>query len=80
VLAHEAQHAVGVKNEARAECYAMQYVEPLARLLGANASYAALLEDFAWTRIYPVEPPGYSSPDCRPGGSLDLRKRVAAWP
>jgi hypothetical protein len=79
VLAHEAQHAAGVLNEAKAECYAIQQVRRLARLLRMNAPYA-LLEDFTWTRIYPLEPPGYSSPECRPGGTLDLRKRVSAWP
>lgn len=80
VLAHEAHHAAGVHNEARAECYAIQHVQRLGRLLGMNARYGALLEDFTWTRIYPLEPPGYSSPECRPGGTLDLRKRVSAWP
>jgi hypothetical protein len=80
VLAHEAHHAAGVPNEARAECYAIQDVQRLGRLLGMSARYGALLEDFTWTRIYPLEPPGYSSPECRPGGTLDLRKRVGAWP
>jgi hypothetical protein len=80
VLAHEAQHAAGIPNEGKAECYAMQYVEQLARLLGMNAPYAALLEDFAWTRIYPLESPGYRSSECRPGGKLDVRKRVSSWP
>jgi hypothetical protein len=80
VLAHEAQHAAGVYNEAKAECYAVQHVRRMAGLLGMNASYGALLEDFTWTRIYPLEPPGYSSPECRPGGALDLRKGVSAWP
>jgi hypothetical protein len=80
VLAHEAQHATGIRDEAKAECYAMQFVEPLARKLGADASYASVLEDFAWTRIYPLEPRAYSSDECRPGGKLDVRKRVSAWP
>jgi hypothetical protein len=80
VLAHEAQHAAGVRSEAKAECYALQRVEPLARSLGVEAAYASVLADFVWTSIYPLEPAGYSSDECRPGGELDLRPRVAAWP
>jgi hypothetical protein len=80
ILAHEAQHATGIRNEAKAECYAMQHMSRLARLLGADASYASQITDFFWTRMYPLDAPAYRSDECRPGGKLDLRKRVTAWP
>jgi hypothetical protein len=80
ILAHEAQHASGVRNEAKAECYGMQHMNRLARLLGASAAYAGQITDFFWTRMYPLDKPPYHSDECRPGGKLDLRKRVEAWP
>jgi hypothetical protein len=30
--------------------------------------------------MYPLDKPPYHSDECRPGGKLDLRKRVEAWP
>ena len=80
VLAHEAQHVLGIRNEAKAECYGMQRLAPLAQALGANASYARELSDLFWTRMYPFEPPAYRSSECRPGGALDLRRRDPSWP
>jgi hypothetical protein len=39
-LAHEAEHAVGVRNEAKAECRALQRAELAARTLGVESAYA----------------------------------------
>jgi hypothetical protein len=80
VLAHEAQHATGIRNEAKAECYAIQHMARLARFLGVDGSYANQLKNFVWTRVYPLDEPVYRSTECRPGGKLDLRPGVAAWP
>ena len=80
ILAHEAQHAAGIRKEAKAECYGMQQMNRLARMLGASAAYADQITDFFWVRMYPLAAPDYRSDECRPGGRLDLRKRIAAWP
>jgi hypothetical protein len=39
-LAHEAQHRVGVVDEAVAECSGMQMLSEAARTLGATRAYA----------------------------------------
>jgi hypothetical protein len=71
VLAHESFHLRGVKNEAAAECYALQFVARVARQLGATATNAEELYAFA-LEGYPRHPTQYLSRDCRPGGALDL--------
>jgi hypothetical protein len=79
-LAHETQHVQGVENEATAECYGMQLTRDTARLLGATKDYANTLADVVLHERYPQEPAGYSSPECRDGGKLDLFPRSALWP
>jgi hypothetical protein len=80
VLSHEAQHATGIRSEAKAECYGMQGMGRLGRLLHVNGAYADELADFFWTYMYPNDRAPYKSPDCRPGGKLDLHPRSSAWP
>jgi len=80
VMAHEAQHATGIHSEAKAECFALQDMRRLGRLLHVNPDYAGELADFFWTQMYPYERAGYASDECRPGGALDRRPHVAAWP
>jgi hypothetical protein len=75
VLAHESFHLRGVKDEAAAECYALQLVAKTARRLGATAANAELLHEEA-LRDYPRHPREYLSPRCRPGGALDLHRRL----
>ena len=79
-LAHEAEHAVGVVNEAKAECRALQRTELAARALGAEPRYAAGLVTLYLTRIHETLPPMYRSPECRDGGTLDLRPASTVWP
>jgi hypothetical protein len=71
VLAHESFHLRGVKNEAAAECYALQYVTPTARRLGASGANAQRFHELD-VRAYPLAPAKYRSSECRPGGALDL--------
>jgi hypothetical protein len=80
ILAHESEHAAGIRNEAKAECYGMQETARLARLLGVEKAYAEELAEFVWERWYPFERPPYYSAECRPGGKLDLHPRSSAWP
>ncbi len=80
VLAHEAAHlgAAG-PSEARAECDAVQTTTRAAELLGVDAAYARWMASLDWTHLYPDLPGSYRSPDCRPGGGLDLRL-ADGWP
>jgi hypothetical protein len=76
VLAHESFHLRGVKNEAEAECYALQFVSRVARRLGVPRGNARAMQALAG-RISVRKPPEYQSTECRPGGKLDLR---GGWP
>jgi hypothetical protein len=81
VLAHETGHLYeALLNEARTECFAVQHVRRLARILGASPSYAALLAETNWKYVHPLLPKGYRTPDCRNGGSLDENPRSDVWP
>ena len=84
VLAHEATHLRGVRNEAETECYALQEGVPLGRRLGLDqetarslmkAQRARDLSDASVARL------DYRLPEeCRNGGSLDLRPSDPLFP
>jgi hypothetical protein len=79
-LAHETYHLAGVRDEAAAECYALQTVDFVAVRLGAEAAQGRIIAVWAErhsARTHPVE---YHSAECRPGGALDLRPGSPAWP
>lgn len=76
VLAHESFHLRGVKNEAAAECYAVQFVAYVAERLGVKTVQAAALHTRA-VDAYPYQSPEYLSAECRPGGALDLHGVLA---
>jgi hypothetical protein len=72
---HETTHAYGVSNEARANCYGVQLVYPLARALAFSAGRAARLEDLALRATRSSAPPGYWDPArCKAGGAWDLSR------
>jgi hypothetical protein len=84
VLAHEATHLRGIRNEAQAECFALQEGVALGRRLGLDARTArALMEeqlardlsDASVARVDYRLPPG-----CRNGGSFDLRPNDPRFP
>ena len=79
-LAHEAQHAVGIRRESRAECFGMQRIRALARALGASPDYASALAEIYWQYLHPTLPPRYRDDRCGPGTKLDLHPRSPAWP
>ncbi len=79
VLAHESSHLEGIRNEAVAQCYAMQAVPRIARALGASTEDGHALASLEYAFAYPRMPPAYRSPDCRSGGALDRSPR-ADWP
>jgi hypothetical protein len=69
-LAHEAQHAKGVVEEPKAECYGMQLADETARELGIEPRYADTLPATYWAH-YPLDEV-YASKECRNGGEFDL--------
>jgi hypothetical protein len=79
VLTHESMHMAGNTSEAVAECYATQHDTEMAELLGAAPADAHLLAVRYWRLFSPRMPGGYTTGDCRPGGTLDLHLPNAAW-
>ena len=70
--------------EAKADCYGMQWMPYVAEQLGDTADDAQAIATYFWDKIYPlskVTNPQYWSPDCRPGGALDLHlPGTTSWP
>lgn len=84
VLAHEATHLRGVRDEARAECFALQEGVGLGARLGLEPATARALmraqldRDLADTTVQRVD---YRLPGgCRNGGTLDLRPGDPSFP
>jgi hypothetical protein len=81
-VAHETMHAsYSIGNEAKAECFAIQYTTYTANLLGVTGRYARRLGVSAW-RAYDDLYAGtrYWSPKCRNGGPWDLNPQSSVWP
>jgi hypothetical protein len=79
-LAHEAQHASGVRNEVRADCYGMQSIATAAGALGRTAAEGRYLAALYWKHWYVWLDQRYRSRECRDGGRLDLNPGIARWP
>jgi hypothetical protein len=80
VLAHESEHASGIRSEAVAECYGMQRMAETAVLLGVSRQFG---QDYAiqyWSVAYQSHHDRYFTRRCRNGGPLDLRPRSNVWP
>jgi hypothetical protein len=80
VLAHEAWHLRGVRNEGSTECYALQSGVELGQQLGLSEDTARRL-----MRLQLVENSGANAeyrvpPDCRDGGRLDLDPGSTQFP
>lgn len=63
-----------------AECRAMQEIRRTGVALGLDSPVGERLSRLYWTDVYPRENAKYRSPDCRPGGKLDLDPADPAWP
>lgn len=70
VLTHEAMHMSGIKNEARAECAAMQRDAAMAVALGASLAQGTELARRYWLEAYPHMPSEYVG-GCGAGGEYD---------
>jgi hypothetical protein len=84
VLAHEATHLRGVRNEAETECFALQEGVRLGQRLGLDAGTARALmrsqrdRDLSDVSVSRLD---YRLPaECRNGGSLDLRLSDPIFP
>lgn len=80
VLSHEGWHLAGERNEAVAQCFALQTNAETARRLGATPVEARAIATFVRRTIQPALPADYRSDRCYDGGPLDLRPEVAGWP
>jgi hypothetical protein len=80
VLSHESWHLAGVRDEAQAQCYALQTNAATAQRLGADPADAAAVAAFVLREVQPALPADYRTRDCFDGGPLDLAPRSAAWP
>ncbi len=80
VLAHEAWHLAGVRNESEAECFAMQSGASVAEQLGATREQAVAIAVYAY-RANGAAPDRYQiTTECAPGQRLDLHPETSAWP
>jgi hypothetical protein len=82
-VAHESYHLLGYTNEAQVDCYGMQSIWFVATRLGASLAEGQAFAQLFWQKLYPLrrtETPLYWSPECRDGGTYDLRKSNVAWP
>jgi hypothetical protein len=70
--------------EAKADCFGMQWMPYVAEQLGDTPDDAQAIAEYFYDKIYPLveqNDPSYWSPDCRPGGALDIRPAgTTAWP
>ena len=83
VLAHEAWHLSGVRNEGMAECYAFQSGVALGQRLGLSEDRARQLmsQQLAENAGRQGEGAEYLvPPDCRDGGALDLDPGSSQFP
>ena len=80
VLSHEAWHLRGVREEAAAQCYALQTNADTARRLGASPGEAAAIASWVDRRVQPALPADYRTSECHDGGPLDLHPQQASWP
>ena len=79
VLTHEAMHMAGERNEARAECLAVQRDAQLARALGDTPEQALALARQYWRTVFPQLPDDYRSGACAPGGAFDQHLPDPGW-
>ena len=83
VLAHEAWHLRGVRDEGLTNCFAFQSGVDLGRRLGLSDETAARMmrQQLAENALFARSAPAYLVPDeCRDGGELDLVATSSRFP
>lgn len=79
MLAHEAYHTAGVRNEAQTNCYAIQAMAWTALRLGASEDAARRLA-LAMAALAPFQRDGYATDECRAGSRFDLHPETPDFP
>jgi hypothetical protein len=67
VVAHEAQHAAGVRAEHSAECGAIRTLPRAARLFGYSTQESQRTQHVFRGTLYPLDAPAYRTPVCPAG-------------
>jgi hypothetical protein len=83
VLAHEAWHLRGVRDEGTTECYALQAGVQVGQRLGLSEDTARQMmrQQLVENALRGRASPAYLvPPDCRDGGRLDLKPDIARFP
>lgn len=80
ILTHEAAHLAGIRNEADAECLAIQHDALVMQKLGAAPATA--IQHATWYRhsVHPRVPQNYRSAECVADGALDRTPGDGVWP
>lgn len=82
-LAHEALHIRGIWNEAKAECWAYQQVDNLARLWHVPPEWQAVILPYAYRDSLALQKGSQVYGDfkrCRPDGVWDMTPYDGRWP
>jgi hypothetical protein len=79
-VAHEASHLAGIRDEAKAECFAVQRAVATMTSLGATKSDAVRQVKTYLASVYPRHTEAYRSDQCRSGGAMDLTPKDGIWP
>ncbi len=79
-LAHESFHITGIHDEPTADCWGIQAMELVALRLGAHPLNARRMGEAAYAHYARFPRPGYNSPECRQGGSLDRSPADGRFP
>jgi hypothetical protein len=80
VFSHELQHAGGILEEDKTECYGMQEMAKVGAALGLTSRTARTLRRLYWRELYELHSEEYRSSECRDGGALDLDLVTRRWP
>jgi hypothetical protein len=80
IVGHEAMHINGVREEAVAECMAVQLNHLIAEELGATPEEARELQRRYYEEYYPRQRSNYISGECREGGALDINPDRTEFP
>lgn len=79
-VTHEMIHAIGIRNEAETECFAMQLTIVMALRLGVPVNYSQQLARLTLDN-YPLHPPQYVDTNrCRENGAWDLQPNTPSPP
>jgi len=77
---HELEHVKGAISESAANCVAAQLAASGAPVLGVRPDVGRRLALLYLRVVVPRQAAEYRSPECRPGGNLDIHPGSRRWP